>query len=90
MKNRVEHSMRTYDVLEQLEPRPLEILITANGCTDGTIEFVSSALLGTKLIIAVQGLGSVASQIGRYEALLAMDTQWVSKNKVVDTEAGRS
>jgi hypothetical protein len=53
--------MRTCDVLEQ--PRPLEILITANGCTDGTIEFVSSALLGTKLIMGVQGRGSVASGI---------------------------
>jgi len=57
--------MRTCDVLEQLEPRPLKILITANGCTDGAIEFVSSALLGTKLIMSVQGRGSVASRIGR-------------------------
>jgi hypothetical protein len=46
--------MRTCDVLEQLEPRPLEILITADGGTDGTIEFVSSALPGTKLIMSVQ------------------------------------
>ena len=50
MKNRVEHSMRTCDVLEQLEPRPLEILITASGCTDGTK-------------LGVQGRGSVASGI---------------------------
>ena len=55
MKNPVEHSMHTCDVLEQLEPRPLEILITANGCTDGTIEFVSSALLGTGLIMVSKG-----------------------------------
>ena len=89
-KNRVDHWMRTCDVLEQLEPRPLEILITADGCADGTIEFVGSALPGTKLIMSVQGRGSVASRIGRCEALLAMDAPWVSKNKLVDTEAGRS
>lgn len=83
--------MRTCDVLEQLEPRPLEILITADGCTDGTIEFVSSALPGTKLIMGVQGrgLGGFADRT-MCEALLAMDAPWVSKNKLVDTEAGRS
>jgi Methyltransferase FkbM domain len=64
-KNRVEHSMRTCDVLEQLEARPLEILIAADGCTDGTSEFVSSALPDTKLIMSVQGRGSIASRIGR-------------------------
>jgi hypothetical protein len=82
--------MRTCDVLEQREPRPLEILISADGCTDGTIEFVSSALPGMKLIMSVQGRGSVASRIGRCEALLAMDTPWVSRKKQVYTEDGRS
>ena len=57
--------MRACDVLEQLEPRPLEILITAHGCIDSTIELVSSALPGTKLIMSVQRRGSVASRIGR-------------------------
>jgi hypothetical protein len=82
--------MRTCDLLEQLEPRPLEILITADGCTDGTIEFVSSALPGTQFDYecARRGLGRFADRT-MCEALMAMDAPRVSKNKLVDTEAGR-
>jgi GT2 family glycosyltransferase len=36
-KNRVQELRRTCRVLGQLSPQPLEILITADGCTDGTV-----------------------------------------------------
>ena len=66
--------MRTCDVLEQLEPRLLEILITANGCADGTIEFVSFCIAGHEVDYecARAGLGRFADWT-MCEALLAMD-----------------
>lgn len=39
-RNRLPELRRTLDVLESLDPVPLEILVTADGCTDGTVEFL--------------------------------------------------
>lgn len=61
-KNRVGDLRRTCQVLRQLDPPPLEILITADGCTDGTIEFVRSELPNVKLIVNDPGKGSVLSR----------------------------
>jgi GT2 family glycosyltransferase len=61
-KNRVEDLKRTCRILRQLNPQPLEILITADGCTDGTVEFLRSELPEAKLIENSMGKGSVASR----------------------------
>ena len=61
-RNRVEDLKRTCRVLQTLDPQPDEILITADGCSDGTVEFVRAELPGAKLIINNEGCGSVASR----------------------------
>ena len=61
-KNRLEELRRTCEVLRRLNPPPLEIIITADGCTDATVEFVKSALPEAKLIVNERSIGSVASR----------------------------
>src|SRR5215467_12360599 len=61
-RNRVGELLRTIQMLAKLEPSPDEILITADGCTDGTAEFVTSALSNAKLIVNQPAIGSVASR----------------------------
>jgi len=61
-KNRVGELRRTCDVLRQLSPQPLEIIITADGCTDGTVEFVQAKWPQARLIVNAEGRGSVASR----------------------------
>jgi GT2 family glycosyltransferase len=77
-KNRVTDLKRTCQILRQLEPSPLELLITADGCTDGTAEFVGSALPEAKLIVNNPPVGSVASRDrmmrdARADLVLALD-----------------
>ena len=77
-KNRVTDLKRTCRILRQLEPSPLELLITADGCTDGTVEFVESALPEAKLIVNNPPVGSVASRDrmmreARGDLILALD-----------------
>lgn len=43
-RNRVEDLKRTLVVLEKLDPSPLEILITADGCTDDTIQMLKAEM----------------------------------------------
>ena len=61
-RNRVGELRRTIQMLGKLDPSPDEILITADGCTDGTAEFVSSALPNAKLMVNQPAIGSVASR----------------------------
>jgi GT2 family glycosyltransferase len=61
-KNRLEELRRTCEVLRRLNPPPLEIIITADGCTDATVEFVKSALPEAKLIVNERSIGSVGSR----------------------------
>jgi GT2 family glycosyltransferase len=61
-KNRVEDLRRTCRVLRQLDPQPLEILITADGCTDGTVAFVQAEVPMARLMVNAPGRGSVASR----------------------------
>src|SRR5262245_5277556 len=61
-KNRLQDLMRTCHVLKRLNPPPNEILITADGCTDNTVEFLRSEMPEARLIINETGMGSVASR----------------------------
>lgn len=61
-RNRLEDLRRTCYVLSRLNPQPLEILITADGCTDGTVDYLRSEMPEARLIINKQGIGSVASR----------------------------
>jgi GT2 family glycosyltransferase len=61
-RNRVDELRRTIPILGRLDPSPDEILVTADGCTDGTAEFVTSALPNVKLIVNQPAIGSVASR----------------------------
>ncbi len=59
--NRLEELKRTFQMLEKLNPSPEEILITADGCTDGTAEFFSE-MSNVKLVVNSPARGSVASR----------------------------
>lgn len=61
-RNRVVDLARTCRVLRQLSPAPLEILITADGCTDDTVSFVKEEMPRAKLIVNATGRGSIASR----------------------------
>jgi GT2 family glycosyltransferase len=77
-RNRAEDLRRTCHVLRELNPAPLEILITADGCTDHTVEVVRAELPLARIIINTSGRGSVASRDrmmreARGELVLALD-----------------
>lgn len=61
-RNRLKDLKRTCLVLNQLDPPPQEILITADGCTDGTEDFVRAHLPAARLIVNPASRGSVASR----------------------------
>jgi GT2 family glycosyltransferase len=60
-RNRLDELRRTVQMLGKLNPSPDEILITADGCTDGTAEFVST-MHNVRLIVNEPAIGSVASR----------------------------
>jgi GT2 family glycosyltransferase len=59
--NRLEELQRSFQILGKLDPAPDEVLITADGCTDDTVEFVS-AMPNVKFIVNQPAKGSVASR----------------------------
>ncbi len=61
-RDRLEDLNRTCGVLKKLDPPPDEILITADGCTDGTIEMVRAEVPFARLIVNATARGSVASR----------------------------
>jgi GT2 family glycosyltransferase len=87
-KNRATDLRRTLQVLRELNPTPVEILVTADGCTDETVEIVKAEMLKAesqeqeggklKLIVNEAGKGSVASRDrmmreARGDLVLALD-----------------
>jgi GT2 family glycosyltransferase len=68
----------TCRVLRQLDPAPLEILITADGCTDETVAMVKAEMPNAKMIVNARSEGSVASRDrmmreARGDLVLALD-----------------
>jgi GT2 family glycosyltransferase len=77
-RNRVEDLKRTLRGLSMLNPPPDEIFVTADGCTDGTADFIESEFPNAKLIVNERSLGSVASRDrmmreARCDLVLALD-----------------
>lgn len=77
-KNRAADLRRTCQVLRGLSPPPHEVLITADGCTDDTVEVVKRELPDAQLTINEVGRGSVASRDrmmreARGDLVLALD-----------------
>jgi GT2 family glycosyltransferase len=77
-RNRIEDLKRTLKVLNTLNPPPEEIFVTADGCNDGTTNFVESEFPNAKLIVNKRSLGSVVSRdrmmrAARGDLVLALD-----------------
>jgi len=77
-KGRIEELRRTYRVLQQLNPPPLEVLITTDGCTEEIVAAVRADLPQARLFVNQIGLGSVASRdrmmrSARGDFVLALD-----------------
>jgi len=60
--NRLKELRHTCEVIAQLDPQPSELIICADGCTDGTVDFVRTQVPHAKLIIHQPGLGSIPSR----------------------------
>jgi len=77
-KNRIAELRRTWRALQQLNPPPLEVLITTDGCTEDVVVAVKAELPQARLFVNDVGLGSVASRdrmmrAARGELVLALD-----------------
>src|ERR1017187_1715356 len=77
-RNRAEDLRRTCRVLRELNPAPLEVLITADGCTDDTVKMLKLEAPGSRLWVNEAARGSVASRDrmmreARGDLVLALD-----------------
>ena len=60
--NRREDLTRTLREIARLDPPPAEIIVVADGCTDGTPEFVARAYPAARLIVHDEARGSIPSR----------------------------
>src|SRR2546430_12352261 len=77
-RDRATDLQRTCDAVMQLRPAPNEVLVTADGCTDGTVDMVADKFPEITLIANQPGIGSVASRDrmmreARRDLVLALD-----------------
>ena len=77
-RGRIDDLRRTCRVLQELSPRPLELLLTMDGCTSDVVEAVKAELPEARLFVNHVGLGSVASRDrmmreARGDLVLALD-----------------
>jgi GT2 family glycosyltransferase len=77
-RNRIGELRRTWRALQQLNPPPLEVLITMDGCTEDVVEAVRTELPEARVFVNQIGLGSVASRDrmmreARGDLVLALD-----------------
>lgn len=61
-RNRQEDLARTCAVVRELQPPAQEVLICADGCTDGTVEFIRREYPHFQLIVNANARGSIASR----------------------------
>ena len=61
-RGRIDDFRRTFRVLQELSPQPLEALVTMDGCTTDVVEAVKAELPEARLFVNQVGLGSVASR----------------------------
>lgn len=66
-RNRSVQLQTTLDVIRKMDPAPGEIMITADGCTDHTLEVLRAEMPHAVLIVNPVGLGSVASRAAMME-----------------------
>ena len=76
--NRVNDLAKTLEFLWSLNPQPFEVLVTADGCVDGTVEMVREKFPEVRFIINERSMGSVASrhrmmQDAKGDLVLALD-----------------
>ena len=77
-KGRIVDLRRTCRALQQLNPRPLEVLITMDGCPEDVVAAAKAELPEARLFVNEIGLGSVASRDrmmreARGDLVLALD-----------------
>ena len=76
--NRAADLRRTCDVVMRLRPAPIEVIVTADDCTDGTADLIADEFPEVTLIANQPGRGSVASRDrmmreARGDLVLALD-----------------
>ena len=60
--NRVDDLLKTLHFLKSLNPLPYEVMVTADGCSDDTVERVAKEFPEVRLFVNSIGRGSVASR----------------------------
>src|SRR5438128_9912835 len=61
-RNRAAELQRTCEALRRLNPAPVEILITADACSDATVSVVKSILPQARIFVNEHPQGSIASR----------------------------
>src|SRR5207248_4298714 len=84
-RDRATDLQRTCDVVMQLRPAPNEVLVTADGCTDGTVDVIADKFPDVRLIATKPGRGSFASRVRMIreaggDLVLALDDDIIQDN----------